>query len=155
MALYRYLRLRFAISMQGAPFQGLNFLATQSFAPIWMALFAILTGKPLSNLCPVPSRPTIAPRLTIHPFPGKPCGGTSCRKCLNRRVKVFLALISRAAARSSTGQGPSSWAGWLLRCWAATCTNWSSRLVVNQAALKLKREPLRRIIDAFAQATGA
>ena len=31
----------------------------------------------------------------------------------------------------------------------------SSRLVVNQAALKLKREPLRRIIDAFAQATAA
>ena len=31
----------------------------------------------------------------------------------------------------------------------------SSRLVVNQAALKLKRESLRRIIDAFAQATGA
>ena len=28
----------------------------------------------------------------------------------------------------------------------------SSRLVVNQAALKLKREPLRRIIDAFASA---
>ena len=29
----------------------------------------------------------------------------------------------------------------------------SSRLVVNQAALKLKREPLRRMIDAFAAAT--
>ncbi|MCV2359573.1 ATP phosphoribosyltransferase [Paucibacter sp. TC2R-5] len=29
----------------------------------------------------------------------------------------------------------------------------SSRLVVNQAALKLKREPLRRMIDAFASAT--
>ena len=29
----------------------------------------------------------------------------------------------------------------------------SSRLVVNQAALKLKREPIRRLIDAFAQAT--
>jgi ATP phosphoribosyltransferase len=28
----------------------------------------------------------------------------------------------------------------------------SARLVVNQAALKLKREPLRRIIDAFAGA---
>ncbi len=28
----------------------------------------------------------------------------------------------------------------------------SSRLVVNQAALKLKREPIRRLIDAFAQA---
>lgn len=28
----------------------------------------------------------------------------------------------------------------------------SSRLVVNQAALKLKREPIRRIIDAFGQA---
>jgi len=28
----------------------------------------------------------------------------------------------------------------------------SARLVVNQAALKLKREPIRRIIDAFAQA---
>jgi ATP phosphoribosyltransferase len=28
----------------------------------------------------------------------------------------------------------------------------SSRLVVNQAALKLKREPLRRIIDAFSTA---
>ncbi|MBT9455834.1 MAG: ATP phosphoribosyltransferase [Burkholderiaceae bacterium] len=28
----------------------------------------------------------------------------------------------------------------------------SSRLVVNQAALKLKREPLRRLIDAFASA---
>ena len=28
----------------------------------------------------------------------------------------------------------------------------SSRLVVNQAALKLKREPLRRMIDAFAAA---
>ncbi len=28
----------------------------------------------------------------------------------------------------------------------------SSRLVVNQAALKLKREPIRRIIDAFASA---
>jgi ATP phosphoribosyltransferase len=28
----------------------------------------------------------------------------------------------------------------------------SSRLVVNQAALKLKREPLRQIIDAFSQA---
>jgi ATP phosphoribosyltransferase len=31
----------------------------------------------------------------------------------------------------------------------------SSRLVVNQAALKLKREPLRRMIDAFASATPA
>ena len=31
----------------------------------------------------------------------------------------------------------------------------SSRLVVNQAALKLKREPLRRLIDAFAQAAAA
>jgi len=30
----------------------------------------------------------------------------------------------------------------------------SSRLVVNQAALKLKREPIRRIIDAFGQALG-
>jgi ATP phosphoribosyltransferase len=30
----------------------------------------------------------------------------------------------------------------------------SSRLVVNQAALKLKREPLRRLIDAFARAAG-
>jgi ATP phosphoribosyltransferase len=29
----------------------------------------------------------------------------------------------------------------------------SARLVVNQAALKLKREPIRRIIDAFASAT--
>jgi len=28
----------------------------------------------------------------------------------------------------------------------------SSRLVVNQASLKLKREPLRAIIDAFASA---
>jgi ATP phosphoribosyltransferase len=28
----------------------------------------------------------------------------------------------------------------------------SARLVVNQAALKLKREPLRAIIDAFARA---
>jgi len=28
----------------------------------------------------------------------------------------------------------------------------SSRLIVNQAALKLKREPIRRIIDAFAKA---
>jgi ATP phosphoribosyltransferase len=28
----------------------------------------------------------------------------------------------------------------------------SSRLVVNQAALKLKQEPIRRIIDAFAGA---
>ena len=31
----------------------------------------------------------------------------------------------------------------------------SSRLVVNQAALKLKREPIRRIIDAFAGAMGS
>jgi len=31
----------------------------------------------------------------------------------------------------------------------------SSRLVVNQAALKLKREPIRRIIDAFAGAVGS
>ncbi|MCF8168623.1 MAG: ATP phosphoribosyltransferase [Rhodoferax sp.] len=31
----------------------------------------------------------------------------------------------------------------------------SSRLVVNQAALKLKREPLRQIIDAFARAVGS
>jgi ATP phosphoribosyltransferase len=31
----------------------------------------------------------------------------------------------------------------------------SSRLVVNQAALKLKREPLRALIDAFAKAVGA
>jgi ATP phosphoribosyltransferase len=31
----------------------------------------------------------------------------------------------------------------------------SSRLVVNQAALKLKREPVRRIIDAFAAAVEA
>jgi len=31
----------------------------------------------------------------------------------------------------------------------------SSRLVVNQAALKLKREPIRRLIDAFARATEA
>lgn len=30
----------------------------------------------------------------------------------------------------------------------------SSRLVVNQAALKLKREPIRRVIDAFAAAVG-
>jgi len=30
----------------------------------------------------------------------------------------------------------------------------SSRLVVNQAALKLKREPIRKIIDAFGQALG-
>jgi ATP phosphoribosyltransferase len=30
----------------------------------------------------------------------------------------------------------------------------SSRLVVNPAALKLKREPLRRLIDAFARAAG-
>ena len=30
----------------------------------------------------------------------------------------------------------------------------SSRLVVNQAALKLKREPIRQIIDAFAAAIG-
>ncbi len=30
----------------------------------------------------------------------------------------------------------------------------SSRLVVNQAALKLKREPIRRLIDAFASACG-
>jgi len=30
----------------------------------------------------------------------------------------------------------------------------SSRLVVNQAALKLKREPMRKIIDAFGQAMG-
>jgi ATP phosphoribosyltransferase len=30
----------------------------------------------------------------------------------------------------------------------------SARLVVNQAALKLKREPLRRIIDAIAAAVG-
>ena len=28
----------------------------------------------------------------------------------------------------------------------------SARLVVNQAALKLKREPIRRILDAFASA---
>ena len=31
----------------------------------------------------------------------------------------------------------------------------SSRLIVNQAALKLKREPIRAIIDAFATAVGA
>jgi ATP phosphoribosyltransferase len=31
----------------------------------------------------------------------------------------------------------------------------SSRLVVNQAALKLKREPIRNIIDAFASAIGS
>ena len=31
----------------------------------------------------------------------------------------------------------------------------SARLVVNQAALKLKREPIRRIIEAFAGAVGA
>jgi ATP phosphoribosyltransferase len=31
----------------------------------------------------------------------------------------------------------------------------SARLVVNQAALKLKREPLRALIDAFAKAVGA
>jgi len=30
----------------------------------------------------------------------------------------------------------------------------SSRLVVNQAALKLKQVPIRRIIDAFASAVG-
>jgi ATP phosphoribosyltransferase len=30
----------------------------------------------------------------------------------------------------------------------------SSRLVVNQAALKLKREPIRQLIDAFAAAVG-
>jgi ATP phosphoribosyltransferase len=30
----------------------------------------------------------------------------------------------------------------------------SSRLVVNQAALKLKQAPIRRIIDAFASAVG-
>src|SRR3989442_4242159 len=31
----------------------------------------------------------------------------------------------------------------------------SARLVVNQAALKLKREPIRAIIDAFASAIGS
>ena len=31
----------------------------------------------------------------------------------------------------------------------------SSRLIVNQAALKLKREPIRRIIDAFGEVVGA
>jgi ATP phosphoribosyltransferase len=31
----------------------------------------------------------------------------------------------------------------------------SARLVVNQASLKLKQAPLRRLIDAFAQATPA
>jgi ATP phosphoribosyltransferase len=31
----------------------------------------------------------------------------------------------------------------------------SSRLVVNQAALKLKQEPIRKIIDAFTQAVAA
>lgn len=31
----------------------------------------------------------------------------------------------------------------------------SSRLIVHQAALKLKREPIRRIIDAFAAAVGS
>jgi len=31
----------------------------------------------------------------------------------------------------------------------------SARLIVNQAALKLKREPIRAIIDAFATATGS
>ena len=31
----------------------------------------------------------------------------------------------------------------------------SSRLVVNQAAMKLKQEPIRRIIDAFASAIPA
>ena len=31
----------------------------------------------------------------------------------------------------------------------------SSRLIVNQAALKLKREPLRRLIDAFSSAIPA
>ena len=31
----------------------------------------------------------------------------------------------------------------------------SSRLVVNQAALKLKRERIRKLIDAFAGAIGA
>jgi ATP phosphoribosyltransferase len=31
----------------------------------------------------------------------------------------------------------------------------SSRLVVNQAALKLKQAPMRRLIDAFARASGA
>jgi ATP phosphoribosyltransferase len=30
----------------------------------------------------------------------------------------------------------------------------SSRLVVNQAALKLKQAPIRRIIDAFESAVG-
>ena len=31
----------------------------------------------------------------------------------------------------------------------------SARLIVNQAALKLKREPIRRIIDAFGAVVGA
>jgi ATP phosphoribosyltransferase len=31
----------------------------------------------------------------------------------------------------------------------------SSRLVVNQAALKLKQEPIRRLIDVFSAATVA
>jgi ATP phosphoribosyltransferase len=31
----------------------------------------------------------------------------------------------------------------------------SARLVVNQAALKLKQEPIRAIIDAFAKAVAA
>jgi ATP phosphoribosyltransferase len=31
----------------------------------------------------------------------------------------------------------------------------SARLIVNQASLKLKREPLRRLIDAFAGARAA
>ena len=31
----------------------------------------------------------------------------------------------------------------------------SARLVVNQAALKLKREPIRRILDAFSSAVAA
>jgi ATP phosphoribosyltransferase len=35
-----------------------------------------------------------------------------------------------------------------------TIMNISSRLIVNQAALKLKREPIRRLIEAFASAVG-
>ncbi len=31
----------------------------------------------------------------------------------------------------------------------------SSRLVVNQAALKLKQQPIRSLLDAFAAAKGA
>jgi hypothetical protein len=44
MSLYRQLQGEFIKTTRRAPFQGFSFQAVRGLAPVWMALFAILTG---------------------------------------------------------------------------------------------------------------